>query len=119
MARLNLRRYDVQASVSLYLSAASVVFVMGAAFMLFYRYDPESRTVIYMVGTPRWFLLMACAGLAGLLSLLGLSLGANSAGQRRNDKQKRSWIGFFIGAFVLTMTIILLAIYVVRGEPVG
>lgn len=119
MARLNLRRYDVQASVSLFLSAASVVFVIGTAVLLFYRYDADSRTVLYMIGTPRWFLLMACAGLAGLLSLLGLSLGANSAGQRRNDKQTRSWIGFFIGAFVLTMTIILLAIYLVRGEAVG
>ena len=37
---------------------------------------------------------------------IGIILGVSSAGQRRNEHQKRSWAGFFLGAFVLSLTII-------------
>ncbi len=119
MARFNVRRYDHQATLSLILSAVSMVFVVGTALLVFRNFNLETMTISYKTGSTRWMLLMACAGLSGLLSLLGLSFGANSAGQRRNDKQKQSWIGFFIGAFVLTVTIILLAFFFMRGEAVG
>ena len=119
MARFNLRRYDNQATLSLILSAVSIVFAVGTALLVFRHFDLETKTIGYKPGGLRWILLMAFAGLSGMLSLLGLSLGANSAGQRRNDKQKQSWIGFFIGAFVLTVTIILLAFFFIRGEAVG
>ena len=47
----------------------------------------------------------------------GCLLGFNSAGQRRNDKQARSWTGFFVGGAVLTFNLILvIALYMIRLE---
>ncbi len=118
MPRLNLRRYDVQARVSVVVSSASALFVIATAVLVFWpgRVDWEAWTIAYRLGSARWLAVMGCGALAALLSLTGLSFGANSAGQRRNDKQTQSWIGFFAGAFCLTLTILLLVIFLLRGD---
>ena len=123
MPKLNLRRYDVQARVSVGLSAVSVVFVIAAIAAVFAPsggggYDWSTNTIVYRSGSLRWVALMGSAAVAVALSLTGLSFGANSAGQRRNDKQKLSWIGFFVGAAMLLLTILLLTLFLLRGDPV-
>lgn len=117
MPRLNLRRYDVQARVSVVLSCASILCVAAmAACIANAHIDWEYYLIRYRPGGPRWLAVMASAGLATLLSLSGLSLGANSAGQRRNDKQRHSWVGFFVGVISLTITLLLLTLFLLRAE---
>ena len=123
MPKLNLRRYDVQARVSVGLSAVSVIFVVAAIAAVFTPsggggYDWSTNTIAYRSGSLRWVALMGSAAVAVALSLTGLSFGANSAGQRRNDRQTLSWIGFFVGAGTLLLTILLLTLFLMRGDPV-
>ena len=54
---------------------------------------------------------LMCTALTVLLSTFGLVLGWNSAGQRRNDLQRRSWLGFFLGTGVLALAIVFLVAF--------
>jgi hypothetical protein len=54
-----------------------------------------------------------------VLAASGFGFGLSSAGQRRNDKPQLSWTGFFIGAAILCLTVVLLFIFRVRGEFIG
>ena len=52
---------------------------------------------------------------SSLPAFVGFVLGWNSAGQRRNDKPMRSWVGFFVGGGVVTLDVVLmLAFYLLR-----
>jgi hypothetical protein len=62
--------------------------------------------------------ILLAAAITILLAATGFGFGLSSAGQRRNDKQQLSWIGFFIGAIVLAMTFVALFVFVQRGEMV-
>ena len=124
MAKFSLRRYDNQALVSIVISLASLVALLGLAFIAF-------QNTVFPEGASSWkeYLnfdiphgknrKMAVAGgtaMTLLLAAVGFGMGLNSAGQRRNDKQKWSWIGFFMGAVVLCLTIIVFLIFRERGE---
>jgi hypothetical protein len=103
----SLRRYDVQASYGQALALFSVLPLLAGAFLAWRNYHGDVGQIIY---ESRLF-LAAFAG-SVLVSMaaaaLGCVLGFNSAGQRRNDKPRRSWMGFFIGGGVLTFDVILL-----------
>lgn len=104
----HLRRYDVQATYACILALISVVPLGGASLLAWRNYVPELGQILYVSGTPYLpaFLGSLCA--SGLCSMVAFILGWNSAGQRRNDKPTRSWLGFFIGGGVLTCNLILL-----------
>ncbi len=108
MALRHLRRYDVQANYACVLSIISVVPLLGAAALALRNYNDELGQIIY--GSEGFFLPMfgGCLLLSMVPSALGLALGWSSAGQRRNDKPRRSWLGFFVGGGVMTVDLILL-----------
>ncbi len=118
MAKLSLRRYDVQARVSVILSIVSLVFLVGLTALIF-RYPKlliQEKVILY---NPRGLRmpLIYIFGLTALgLGIAGFGLGLNSAGQRRNDKPTHSWIGFFLGAGSITFTLILLYLFKAWGE---
>ena len=124
MAKFSLRRYDNQALVSVVISLASLVALLGLAFIVFrYTVFPEGASswkeylnfdILY--GKNRKMAIMAGTAMTLLLAAIGFGMGLNSAGQRRNDRQKSSWIGFFMGAVVLCLTIIVFLIFRERGE---
>ena len=62
---------------------------------------------------------MFLLGTAGtmLLSVTGAVLGFNSAGQRRNELQRRSWTGFFLGTAAFAGAIICLAAFYFLRMP--
>ncbi|GMU23085.1 MAG: hypothetical protein AMXMBFR13_31680 [Phycisphaerae bacterium] len=122
MPNFSLRRYDTQARfgmiVSL-LSAGTLLVLAGLIFSAdkrFQYFDASELTVHY--GPTRRIAVLAAGGLTALLAALGFGFGLNSAGQRRNDKPLLSWIGFFVGAGVLCLSLVLLYFFIKRGESV-
>lgn len=103
----SLRRYDVQAKVGLIVSCAAVLCVAGLVGLILRNFQRDLGIIVYspksMFG-PAVFLMTAATFLLGGI---GAALGANSAGQRRNEYSKRSWAAFFIGAASISLTIIL------------
>jgi len=114
MATFSLRRYDTQARASMIVSLVSLVALCGLAFIVFQNLDPTDGVIYY--GANRKLAILGGGAITLLLSAAGFGLGLNSAGQRRNDKPLLSWIGFFLGASVLCLTLIMLFFFRARGE---
>ncbi len=114
MAKFSLRRYDSQALVSVLLSALAVVPLIAMAYFMIQNFEWEAQIVIY--GPTRRIAIFGAAAAAIGLAVLGSGFGFNSAGQRRNDKGRYSWLGFFTGAAVISLTFGLLALFFIRGE---
>jgi hypothetical protein len=112
------RRFDVQARYSLPISLLSMVPLALAAYAAFSRYNHQLRAIQY--GNTSLFrpAFLACIAAAFLLAAIGAALGFNSAGQRRNQFQSRSWAGFFIGVAGLSLSIIVLAAFWFLRLPV-
>ncbi len=107
MALPSFRKFDVQARFGLLASCAAFVPLAVGAVFSFGKYSHQLRAISY--GEAGMFkpALLVCIALAGGLSVIGLALGFNSAGQRRNKNSGESWAGFFLGTAVLSLTIIL------------
>ncbi len=116
MAKFSLRRYDNQARVSIVVSLASVVTLLGLVLVVFRNVDWSEQVIYY--GKNRKLAVYGATALTLLLSTIGFGMGLSSAGQRRNDKQQLSWIGFFVGAGVLCLALIVFFIFQKRGESV-
>ena len=106
-----LRRYDVQARLAFIAALAAIPPCLIAAIQAYKRYDHQLRAIPF--GESGFFQMgfLTCVGLALGLSVVGLALGFNSAGQRRNHLQRKSWAGFFIGMVVLSLSIVLLVAF--------
>ncbi|UCD27533.1 MAG: hypothetical protein JSV03_10480 [Planctomycetota bacterium] len=116
MAKLSFRRYDTQARLSVVIALASVATMLILAFFVF-RHINWPEFLIYYGKNRRPAIYMVTA-LTMLLAVIGFGLGYNSAGQRRNDKQQLSWLGFFISAGVMCLTLVLFFIFHLRGESI-
>lgn len=115
MAKFSLRRFDSQAQASVLLAVAAVVTLAGQAFIVLQNLDTSELIIPY--GSNRKMAVFAATGITILLSLFALGFGYNSVGQRRNDKQAWSWLGFFGGAAILSLAIIVFVLFYLRGEP--
>lgn len=111
MAKLSLRRFDVQAQIGFILTISSVFFVLGMIALIYRNYDAESQAVYYNPERLYFMAVLAMTGLGALLSTVGALFGISSAGQRRNDQQKKSWIAFFLGTTMLSATLILFSFF--------
>ncbi len=110
MVKASLRRFDVQARWSLWLSLASAVTCLGTVLLLARNWHSDIQQIMF--GSSLYQpLVFGFTGLTMLLSAFGLALGFSSAGQRRNELQRRSWVGFFLGSGVLALAVILLAVF--------
>jgi len=118
VARFSLRRYDVQAQVAMILSFVSVIFLLALIVLAFQRLDTQSWVIPYSPKSFRMAAIVLCAAIAFWTGVFGLGFGLNSAGQRRNDKPAQSWIGFFVGAASVTLTLIVLAAFWLWKESV-
>ncbi len=114
MANFSLRRYDTQARVSMIVSLASCISLLGMILVLLRRFDFTEFTILY--GPPTRYAVLGSGALTILLAAIGFGMGLNSVGQRRNEKPLFSWIGFFVGAGVLCVALALFFLFQVRGE---
>ncbi len=107
-----LRRFDIQARIALVMAAGSVVPLLGGVWLTISRYHHDLGQIVYGEGS--FFLpsFAVCLLLSSGPALLGLGLGLNSAGQRRNDRPMHAWVGFFLGSSVLAVNVILAGAFV-------
>lgn len=120
MAKFSLRRYDNQAQVSVLLSLVSLLplAAMTAIMVRLLMSRSDFTEFVFYYG-PRARMAVLFCGLASMfLATCGFGFGLNSAGQRRNEKQQLSWIGFFTGALVLALTFVMVFIFMRRGEAI-
>lgn len=117
-ARFNLRKVETQATLSIMLSLSSLFFLLGLTVLVARHLDWETKSIFYVSGTLRILALAFCAFLSLTLSVFGFGFGISSAGQRRNHKSHLSWTGFFVGAFVMCMTLVLMATFYLWRESV-
>lgn len=117
MAKFSLRRYDTQARLSVILSLASVVTLIGQVFAIWRERSPDPKeTMTFYYGPYAKIAIWSVTAITLMLAIAGFGMGLSSAGQRRNNRQKLSWIGFFVGAGVLVLTLIVFAVFRLRGE---
>ncbi len=105
MAIGNLRRFDVQAKYASVLGVLAVLPATGALILVARNFHQGPGGILYR-NEMFVLVLVACIGLALLIGLTAAALGFNSAGQRRNEFQGRSWLGFFIGGASATAALI-------------
>ncbi|MBN1345879.1 MAG: hypothetical protein JXQ73_24530 [Phycisphaerae bacterium] len=110
-SKLNLRDSQVQARTGLVFSIASTVFMIMLAVIVLQNFNPAEKTIAYNPSTFRAPAIYAAAGVSGLLAAIGFGLGVASLGHRRNARQRESWVGFLLGALVVCLTIVLLAMF--------
>jgi hypothetical protein len=113
----SLRRYDTQARVGLWLSLLAVLTLAVMIVGIFQHFSTATMTIYY--GQTRKLGVLGLGMVTILLAGAGFGLGLNSAGQRRNDKAKLSWLGFFLGAAVMCLTVILLFFFLKQGQQLG
>ena len=119
MGFLHLRRYDVQANYAPVLSIVAVFPLMAGAILTWRNYHDDVRQIIY-ASNAYPLVLLACVALSVLPSAVGCLFGWSSAGRARNDKPRRSWLGFFLGGAVLTANVIvLIAFLMLRLKHAG
>lgn len=116
MAKFSLRRYEDQALASIAASLASVVTFAGLLFLVIRRLSIQEMAVFY--GSPTRMAILLATAVTAMLAVIGFGLGINSVGQRRNERQSLSWMGFFVGSAVLVLTIGVFAFFFLRGEAV-
>jgi tellurite resistance protein TehA-like permease len=100
-------------------AVAAILPLLAAVYACFDRYNSELQAIVYgkdsmfKIG----FLLMIAASIG--LSLIALGLGFNSAGQRRNEQQQKSWMAFFFGVGVLSLAIITFVAFTTLGHELA
>lgn len=107
MARGTLRRFDTQAKASWIVSLAAAAGVVLLVFLAGRNLDIELRVIRFSPDSMYQPLYLVICAVTMVLAVVGLVLGFNSAGQRRNEMQARSWLGFFVGTGSFSLAIVL------------
>jgi hypothetical protein len=114
VAKFSLRRYETQAAVSVGAAVAAAVMLGGLTFLVMQHFDFGELALYY--GPTRRMVILAATAVTLLVSVIGFGFGINSVGQRRNEQQNRSWLGFFVSAVVFCLTLVVFALFFFRGE---
>ena len=118
-SKLNLRDAQLQARVGLAFSIASLVSVLLLGAITLENFNPAERTIAYNPQSLRSPAILGLTGLSGFLAVVGFGLGISSLGHKRNARQRESWIGFLLGALVVSLTIILYMLFRMFALPIA
>lgn len=107
----SLRRFEVQATCALFLALSSLLPLVMAAYLAIKRFDAQYDAIVYNLDGPFRLVYFACLVVALAGGGAAAVLGVNSAGQRRNDRGRQSWVGFFLGGTVVTASLVLVVAF--------
>lgn len=111
--------FEQQARLSVILAAVGAVSWAGTVGLLLRNFTPQTFWVTY---NPK-SLYLPVLGLTLLVSLAasaaGFFIGLHSAGQRRNTRSGLSWLGFFLSAGLLTLSLCAALFFYFARNPVG
>jgi hypothetical protein len=111
VSKASLRRYDAQAKTSVIVSVAGAAGMLALLFMIIRNYQSDMNSIIYSAKSSYQLMVLLLTAVTMLLAATAIAMGANSAGQKRNEKGRLSWLGFFIGGGTLSGAVILFAAF--------
>jgi len=98
--------YENQAKLSVGLAGVGALAVVAPLVLIGVNFRSAMAAGVYSP-EGKWILAFVAALLGAMLATgVGLIIGFNSAGQKRNTKPRLSWIGFFVNAAVLTLALV-------------
>lgn len=115
MAKFSLRRYDTQARMSVIFGMLSALGILALGVLVFHNFDFSEMAIPYARPWRRQVVFLTAAVTLGIATT-ALGFGFNSAGQRRNERPRESWIGFFVGAGCICLALALLFLFHTRAE---
>lgn len=113
----NLRLSETQANLALILGLLALVSVPMLAVLVLKNFDSVHKVIIYNPKSPRGALVYLGTVLSALTCVLAGTLGFNSLGHKRNNKQMYSWLGMVLGAVCLALVLILAIAWFKLNEP--
>jgi hypothetical protein len=117
VAKAKLDSYENQALLSVALCVVGAISAAALAFFVLGAYEPDLG-VRFQAGGRRWYAIIAASALALASSAIGLVVGFNSAGQKSNKLNERSWAGFFLNAGVFTAALCVFVFFWLMKLPV-
>ncbi len=103
--------YETQATWSVILGAVASLAMLAAAAAVLQKFQLDDFEIVLRAGGGRYYAILGAIGLAGAASLIGSLIGFSSAGHKRNKKSNLSWMGFFVNAVVMTLTLCLFVFF--------
>ncbi len=116
--RKTLNTYENQAKLSVLLAAVGGVAVVGAAWLLMRNFRAEVKWVVYDATGPYQMIFAATLLVSLMTAGAAFLLGLNSAGQRRNEQSKLSWLGFFLSAGVIALALCAGIFFYFMRQPI-
>ncbi len=111
MAKGSMRRFDTQAKYALYASVAGLFGLVGLAALVMRNYRKAEVAVVYSRDSMFAPVVFIATAVTLLLAATAAMMGFNSAGQKRNEKNKQSWIAFFVGTATASLAIIVFSVF--------
>lgn len=109
--------FETQALLSIAFAIIGALATLAAAALVFRNFKADSGFTYYNA-KGMWYPILGVALLGALgSSVIGIALGFNSAGQKRNTQSTRSWVGFFMCAGVLAFALIVGMFFFFTRQP--
>jgi hypothetical protein len=107
----NFRLHETQATTSMYLGIAGWLSLAALAAVVLKNFNTTTWTILYneqsTLGQYRRGLVMLFCATTLLIGGVAALMGFSSLGQKRNNRQGRSWIGMLMGAVALAVAPVL------------
>jgi len=119
VATKNTFTYERQAQLSVILAAVGALAFVTAAVLLARNFR---RDIFWVIYNPKgmWLPTLAAVLLISLCAgVVGLFVGLNSAGQRRNTRSQLSWLGFFLNAGIIVLAMCAGLFFLFARYPLG
>jgi hypothetical protein len=115
---INLRRVDIQAKVAFFAAILSIMVTVALAYFALKGLQWDTKIIPYSSKSNRMLGVLGSGATALGIGVIGFWFGLISAGQRRNEQQVLSWLGFFLSAMTITASAILLTTFMLWRESV-
>jgi hypothetical protein len=102
---IDLRKFENQARVSVYLAILGAISCLVGLVAMLQRFDAQNFMITYNSKRMFHYAFAATLAVALACAVIGCGFGFNSAGQRRNKATRLSWIGFFVNAAIIALTL--------------